>query len=150
MMNANTVNVLSKEDCDILSLCFPIEKRDKYFWGFTCFSRQEYSESVPLDYADEIMLGVQCVEGGCLCELAVRWLWMNKDAVPQLEAFHESWAILQTPTFTSVLDQLLRKKSSALTPDEFSELLIASGFMDLSDRILGHATEMGREESIHG
>ena len=134
--NNNTLNVLSKADFDALFPYYAIEDRQKYFWGFTCFSRQEYSETVPLDVMDEITLGVQCAEGGCLCELAFRWHWLNGTAVPRLEMFCDAWPLFQTPTFAAVMDQLIKRKADP-TPDEMSILLTAHGFTDQSDRILG-------------
>ena len=134
--NNDTMTELSKADCDALFPHFPIEDRKKYFWGFTYFSRQEYSEAVQLDAADEIMLGIQCIEGGCLCELAIRWYWLNGNTVPQLEVFRESWPLFRTPTFTAVMAQLIKRKAD-LTPDEVSILLTAHGFTDQSDRPLG-------------
>lgn len=134
--NDDTMNMLSKADFDALSPYYPIKDRKKYFWGFTCFSRQEYSETVFLDAMDEIMLGVQCAEGGCLCELAVRWHWLNGTAIPRLEMFHDAWPLFQAPTFAAVMDQLIKKKADP-TPDEVAILLTAHGFTDQSDRILG-------------
>lgn len=89
-MNEPSTNALGKADCDSLRNHFLIENREKYFWGFTCFSRQDYVSIAALDCVDEIMLGIQCTEGGCLCELAFRWYWLNRSAVP-------GWNCSETP-----------------------------------------------------
>ena len=56
-----------------LSAHFPRDDWGEYSWGFTCFSRQNHAKVVLLDGVDEIMLGVQSVQGGGLCEMAIRW-----------------------------------------------------------------------------
>lgn len=76
-MNEAARNVLSQEDFDSLSIHFPIEDREKYFRGFTCFSRQNYACIAALDCVDEIMLEIQCTKEGYLCEPGFRWYWLN-------------------------------------------------------------------------
>lgn len=136
-MNKENNNVLPQADAERLNAYFPREDWALYFWGFTCFSRQDYARTVPLDGVDEIMLGIQCVEGGCLGEMAVRWFMLGNEPVPRLDVFDEAWPLLQTPTFAAVLEELTRmSRGHALTSDEVSALLIAHGFTDQSDRPL--------------
>lgn len=140
VMDGSYVKALSQMDAAGLNARFHREDWGEYFWGFTCFSRQDYAGTVPLDGADEIMLGVQCTQGGCLCELAIRWHMIGGEPAPRLEVFDEAWPLLQTPTFVSVLEQLARmSQNHAPTSDEVSALLIARGFTDQSDRPLGTA-----------
>lgn len=139
-MNKENNNVLPQADAERLNAYFSREDWSLYFWGFTCFSRQDYAKIVPLDGVDEIMLGIQCIEGGCLGEMAVRWFHLGGKLSPRLEVFDETWPLLQTPTFAAVLEDLTKvSRNHELTPDEVSALLIAHGFADQSDRPLGTA-----------
>ena len=101
--NKERSNSLPQADAERLNTYFPREDWNLYFWGFTCFSRQDYARTVPLDGVDEIMLGVECIEGGCLGEMAVRWFMLGNEPVPRLDVFDEAWPLLQTPTFAAVL-----------------------------------------------
>ena len=131
------VNALPQADIERLNTYFPREDWNLYFWGFTCFSRQDYARTVPLDGVDEIMLGVECIEGGCLCELAVRWFMLDGKPAPRLDVFDEAWPLFQTPTFAAILEKLTQmSRYHEPTPDEVSALLIAHGFTDQSDRPL--------------
>lgn len=137
-MSESNIKVLPQADVERLNLYFPRSDWDKYFWGFTCFSRQDYARTVRLDGVDEILLGVQCNEGGCLCELAIRWHMLTNVPVARLEVFDEAWTLFQIPTFAAVLEDLTQMcKNHTPTPDEVSALLIAHGFTDQSDRLLG-------------
>lgn len=137
VMDVGRVDALPPVDAAGLNARFPREDWGEYFWGFTCFSRQDYAKTVPLDGVDEIMLGIQCTQGGCLCEMAIRWHMIGNEPVPQLEMFDEAWPLFHAPTFVSVLEQLTQmSQDHVLTPDEVSALLIAHGFTDQSDRPL--------------
>lgn len=138
VMDADRIYALSPADTAELNARFPRDDWGEYFWGFTCFSRQDYAKVVPLDGVDEIMLGIQCVQGGCLCEMAIRWHMISNKPTPRLEMFDEAWPLFRTPTFVSVLEQLTQMSQNHIpTPDEVSALLIAHGFTDQSDRPLG-------------
>ena len=131
------IKVLPQADAERLNLDFPKEDWILCFWSFSCFSRRDYAKAVPLEGLDEIVLGVDCIEGGCLSELVVRWCVLGGKLVPRLEVFDEAWPLLQTPTFAAVLEDLTQmSRNHALTPDEVSALLIAHGFTDQSDRPL--------------
>lgn len=138
VMDADRIYALSPADTAELNARFPRDDWGEYFWGFTCFSRQDYAKVVPLDGVDEIMLGIQCVQGGCLCDMAIRWHMIGNKPTPRLEMFDEAWPLFRTPTFVSVLEQLTQMSQNHIpTPDEVSALLIAHGFTDQSDRPLG-------------
>ena len=138
VMDAGRIYALSPVDTAELNVQFPRDDWGEYFWGFTCFSRQDYAKVVPLDGVDEIMLGIQCVQGGCLCDMAIRWHMISNKPTPRLEMFDEAWPLFRTPTFVSVLEQLTQMSQNHIpTPDEVSALLIAHGFTDQSDRPLG-------------
>lgn len=137
-MSKDNIKVLPQADVERLNLLFPRSDWDNFFWGFTCFSRQNYARTILLNCVNQIMLGVQCNEGGCLCELAIRWYMPTTVPVARLEVFDEAWSLLQTPTFAAVLEALTQMcRNHTPTPDEVSALLIAHGFTDQSDHLLG-------------
>lgn len=128
---------INKTDREKLSKYFPGINSGGYFWGFICHSRQDYADIVPLDGVDEIMLGIQHEQGGCLCELAFCWHMLGGKPIPRLEMYSDAWPILQTCAFAAVMTQLTEMcRTSEPTPDEVSALLIAHGFKDQSDRLL--------------
>lgn len=129
--------MIKKQDSERLTQHFPDVDWNKLFWGFTCYSRQDYAGRVPLDAAeDEIMLGIQQPDGGCLAEFGFRWYKLNGELVPKLEVFSDAWLLLRTDTFQNVINQLTRDKKPLPTPDELSALLITWGFIDQSDNPL--------------
>lgn len=133
-----SVNALPPEDVERLSVYFPKEDWEALFWGFTCFSRQNYAAVVPIEGVNEILLSLQCTEGGTLGELAVRWYMLGDKPALRLEVFDEAWPITQTPTFVAFIEELTQmSRHHAPTPNEVSALLIAHGFTDQSDRPLG-------------
>ena len=142
VMDADRIYALSPADTAELNARFPRDDWGEYFWGFTCFSRQDYAKVVPLDGVDEIMLGIQCVQGGCLCDMAIRWHMISNKPTPRLEMFDEAWPLFRAPTFISVLEQLTQMSQNHIpTPDEVSALLIAHSFTDQSNRPLGTSNE---------
>lgn len=134
MMGQESINALPQGDVEQMNVYFPREDWNLYFWGFTCFSRQNYSKTVSLGCMDEVMLGVQCIEGGTLGELAIRWHTLGGKPVPRLEVYNDAWQIMQTPTFAAVMKELTQmSRHHDPMPDEVSALLIAHGFTDQSD-----------------
>ena len=132
------VNALPQADIERLNDYFPREDWSLYLWGFTCFSRQNYASVVRIEGVEEIMLGVECIEGGCLGELAIRWYMLGGKPVPRLEVYDDAWPLTQTPTFAAVMKELTQmSRHHEPTPDEVSALLIAHGFTDQSDQPLG-------------
>lgn len=136
-MRKDNINRLPQTDIDRLNAYSSQKDWEPYFWGFTCFSREDYAGVVPLDGVDEITLGVYCVQGGTLGELAICWQMLDGKQVPRLEAYNDAWHIIQTPTFLSVLEQLTEmSRDHEPTPNEVSWLLIAHNFTDQSDHPL--------------
>ena len=132
-----SVTALPPEAVERLSVYFPGENWNAFFWGFTCFSRQDYAAVVPIEGINEIMLGLQCMEGGTLGELAFRWFMFGNKLALRLEVFDDAWPVTQTPSFAAVLEDLTQmSRHHVPTPDEVSRLLIAHGFTDRSDRPL--------------
>lgn len=136
-MSKDNIKVLPQADVERLNLLFLKLDWGNFFWGFTCLSRQNYARTVRSNCVNQIMLGIQCNEGGCLCELAIRWHMLTNVPVARLEVFDEAWTLFQTPTFAAVLENLTQMcKNHTPTPDEVSTLLIVYGFTDQSDRLL--------------
>ena len=136
-MSKYSITTLPQKDAERLNTYSPREDWNLYFWGFACFSRQCYAKFVSLYGADEIMLGIHCVEGGYLGKLAIRWFILGGKTFLRLEVLNEAWPLLQTPTFAAVLEEMTKmSRDHAPTPDEVSALLIAHGFTDQSDRLL--------------
>ena len=137
-MNDENTNAMPQADINRLSIYFPTVNWTECFWGFFCYSRQEYAGLVPINAVDEIMLGVHCVGGGCLCELAFCWHMITDIPIPRLEVFSDAWKLLGAPTFVEVLGQLARlaAENKVMTPDAVSALLIEHGFQDRSDQPL--------------
>lgn len=148
-----SVCTMKNGDFDSLKPHFPEMERGKAFWGFVCFSRQDYAGKAPLECEDQIMLGIQCREGGCYCEMVISWYNLGKYIAPRLECFDEAWPALRTPTFIEVLRRLTAGKQN-MTPDEMSRLLIDCGFKDLSDSplpggsVTGENNKFETEESV--
>lgn len=143
-MSEDNINRISEADRKQLSAWFPQKNWEEYFWGFTCYSRQEYAGVVPLEGIDEILLGIQCAQGGCLSELALRWYSLDSNLTPRLEVFSGAWPLLQTPTLKAFMEQLTQMRMGiniVPTPDDVSRLLIAGGFKDQSDWPLAVACE---------
>lgn len=128
--------MINENDFKYLKHHFPNEDWRNLFWGFCCYSRQNYSGDVPLDAEDEIMLGIQHRDGGTLCELVINWHMLQGKSIPRLEVFSEAWHLLRTDTLQSLLKHLTQEKEPLPTPDELSRLLIDYGFVDQSDRPL--------------
>lgn len=124
---------MKKKDLDFLESLYPGMNAGNAFWGFTCFSRQSYAETVPLDCVDQIVLGIQCRDGGCYCEMAIRWHNLGRQTALRIECFDDAWAVLQTPTFAEVLRKLMAEEKENLFPEKVSRLLISCGFIDMSD-----------------
>lgn len=128
--------MIKPSDSKHLSHFFPDTDWEEHSWEFFCFSRQEYANRVPLNAEDEITLGIYYSSGGAICELSINWNKLEGELVPQLTIFADAWCLLKTPTFQSVVSQLIKLDKSAATPDKVSAMLIALGFADQSDRPL--------------
>ena len=88
---------MPQADIERLNAYFPREDRNLFLWGFICFSRQDYARVVRIEGVDKIMLGVECIEGGCLGELAIHWYMLGGKPVPRLEVYDDAWPPLHQP-----------------------------------------------------
>ena len=128
--------MINKKDSERLERRFPGQNWEIPFWSFTCHSRQNYAETVPLDAEDEIILGIRYPKGGCLAELCFRWHNLNGRPSLLLEVFDDAWCLLQTHTFQLVMNQLVQCENPVPTPEELSAMLISWGIVDQSDNPL--------------
>lgn len=110
------------------------EKTDLY-WGFTCFSRQNYRDEVPHKSEDEIIYGVYSHQGGCMAELCMTWERFDM-TVPYLRSFSESFPLLTSPTHRKIFEGIHKLNDEYFSPDDFSRLLLSLGFQDNSDYLL--------------
>lgn len=117
--------------------CKNFEGTDLY-WGFTCFSRENYRDEVEHEFADEISYGVYSHQGGCMAEL--RMAWENLDEiVPNLRSFSESFFLLTSPTHRKIFEGIYEMNNESFSPEDFSRLLVSLGFQDDSDYLLNES-----------
>lgn len=124
---------MQKSDYDYMKLFFPDLEQETVFWSFICFSRQDYASIVPLACEDEIMLALRCADGGCVTEMSIRWYKLGKTVSPRLECFDEAWPMLFAPSCAKVMQTLAARHDQNLSPDDVTQILLESGFKDLSD-----------------
>ena len=110
------------------------------FWGFICFSRQEYADRIPKDCVDRIMLGIQSRDGGCYCEMGICWHDLGKCTALRIECFDDAWAMLLTTKFGELMHRLMEGGKN-LSTDAVSQILIGCGFTDMSDNPLSEKPE---------
>lgn len=135
---------------DIRHFCKWLDPKRDYgdiFWVFTCFSRQDYADAVKIPYLDEVCFGLQDKGGGCVCEALMTWEKIE-GGIPSIRAFSESFAMLTSPAMKKVFQKLM-KRNERFTPEEFADVLVDCGFLDMSDRSrdesVSHAGYRGKE-----
>lgn len=117
--------------------CKNFEETDLY-WGFTCFSRQNYRDEVPHKFEDEILYGVYSHQGGCMAELCMSWEKLDK-TVPYLRSFSESFPLLTSPTHRKIFEGIHEMNNELFSSEDFSRLLFLLGFQDDSDYLLNES-----------
>lgn len=131
---------LSKEDIKHFKRYCKCFKETDLYWGFTCFSRQNYRDDVKHEFADEISYGVYSHQGGCMAEL--RMAWENLDEiVPYLRSFSESFPLLTSPTHRKIFEGIHEMNNELFSPEDFSRLLFSLGFQDNSDYLLDEVND---------
>lgn len=125
-------------DSAFFSTNIPDFDPSEYRWGFTCYSRQNYKDNIPLDFVDEVTYGIYYDEDGygCLMEVTMLWESIKGKATPFLRVFSESFLLLSCPTQQKITQELAAKKDYYFTSEDFSRLLISHGFMDWSNNHL--------------
>ena len=109
---------------------------DDLYWGFTCYSRQNYAKKGVEAFDDEIMYGVLARSGGCLMEMQMLWDKLAGDSVPRLKVFSDALPMLNCPTHKKLISRLAALEKKLFTSEEFSRLLLSLGFEDDSDNKL--------------
>ena len=127
---------LPKEDWNYLQKHTIREPADTLYWGFFCFSRQDYSDVVKIPSMDEVTYGVYSTEGGTFAEMTMYWEYLQGELAPCLRVFPDAFLLLGSPTHQKLVKNLQTEMLQTFPPDEFSKLLIKMGFRDGSDRKL--------------
>ncbi|MFR0985247.1 MAG: hypothetical protein ACLSFZ_00575 [Frisingicoccus sp.] len=125
---------LSKDDILYLKKYGVNNQFEDMYWGFTCFSRQNYTGTLPRGVVDDVVYGIYFYEGGALAEMAKYWYQLPGEAAPCLEVFSDAFLLLESPLQKRIMVELRKKYSENFTSEDFSKLLIRMGFRDDSDR----------------
>lgn len=126
---------LSEDDIRYFKRCTSCERYDDLYWGFSCFSRQNFKKPALIKTEDDVIYGVYSNEGGTLAEMTMQWQWIQGEVVPCLEVFSDAFFLLESPMHKRIMKRLLKFQKQyheLFTPDEFSRLLIGLGFQDNS------------------
>lgn len=121
---------LPNEDIQVLKTYKGDHDWNDLYWGFTCYSRQNYAKKGVEDFDDEIMYGVYARSGGCLMEMQMAWEVLAGNSVPSLKVFSEAFPLLDCPMHKKIVTRLAGLKKELYTPDEFSRLLLSLGLED--------------------
>ena len=105
---------------------------ENWYWGFTCFSRQNYRDCIRREFEDEIIYGIYSLEGGGMAEMTMIWEKIGVDE-PCLRSFSESFVLMMSPTHKQIFAKIRKLNNERFSPEEFSKLLISLGFQDDSD-----------------
>ena len=124
---------ITTDDRAYLQQWMKVMDPQKLYWGFTCFSRQDYA-GVEKEGRDEVTYGIYSSEGGCLMEICMIF---GENGV-KMRIFDEAFPLATSPTHLEVWHKLLRLGED-FTSDEFSKELIGLGFQDDSDRSINKA-----------
>ena len=110
---------------------------ENFFLSFYQSSRQDYWESTHQynEYVDEVMFGIENIEGGVTSELFVRWYDIGGKLSPRFEMFVASIPEMELSLLTRVIQSAL-DYGDDLTPEDFCKCLQWLGFRDTSDEPL--------------
>ncbi|GHV78602.1 hypothetical protein AGMMS49944_03930 [Spirochaetia bacterium] len=107
-----------------------IEPGEKPIRGFYQSHKAWYAESNGIKLP-EIMFGIYWKNDGTEGEMAMRWIDLCNETVPQLEVYRDAWKVLND--FKDVLDDLAAVNDINITDDQFVEILKKRGFRDLTN-----------------
>lgn len=127
---------LLKDDIQVLKTLKGNDDWNDLYWGFTCYSRQNYAKKGFENFDDEIMFGIYARSGGCLMEMQMVWDSLAGNSVPSLKVYSEAFPLLFCPTHKKIVSRLAGLKKEFFTPEEFSRLLLSLGVEDDSDNPL--------------
>jgi hypothetical protein len=108
--------------------------------GFRHISASWYGDSHEFgpNIVDEVLFGFYHVEGGTTGEMAVRWKTLSNRVTPQLQVFDDAWHALYE--MNDVLARMARTDGDDIIPEDFCALLLACGFVDMTERTRGEKT----------
>lgn len=110
---------------------FSLELPENAYYGFSCFSRMDYRDTLRGELIDEIVFGIYVRNDGCISEAAIGWEDLDGKPVLYVKAFDDGLQAAYSQKFLAVVRAI--RQSDALTPEEVSKLLICEGFEDCSD-----------------
>lgn len=119
---------LTNDDIRHLKVWMEISNSHDLYWGFTCLSRQNYTNEVRKEGEDEILYGIYNQDRGTLAEIRITWDKVRVHVCIPAEAF----PLMISPTHEKVMERLL-ELGDVFTPEAFSEVLKEMGFEDNSD-----------------
>lgn len=120
-------------DVNVLRPFFPDADWEKVAWAFVCFSRQNYAKTTPCPAKDMVMVSLDHIDGGCICEMSFHWHLLGGKMSPRLSCFGDALPMLLTPTFRNILEMLTDLDIPEYTPDDLSNILLKLGIEDKSD-----------------
>jgi hypothetical protein len=105
--------------------------------GFIHSTQAWYRESLMLEdgVVDEVMFGFYASDGGTSGEMPMRWETLNGEPVPRLCVYDDAWHALYQ--LNDVLAKLANADGDKISPEEFCELLVSCGFVDMTERVRG-------------
>ena len=96
--------------------------------GFHWANKAHYSEFVE---TPEVNFGMYDKDdGGTTGEMSMKWIEISGKLYPKLECFDDGWNALYS--FSDVLNKLSEIDSKSITDEEFVNILLSCGFVDLT------------------
>lgn len=110
------------------------EKFKGFKRGFCHLSSAWYGETImhQSDYIDQITIGFYRAEGGTAGEFTITWRKLVGRVTPKLEAWQDSWSVLNQ--FRDVLDKLDALCGKRPSPEEICKVLVECGVEDMTPR----------------
>lgn len=120
-------------DVNALRPIFPDVDWENVIWAFVCVSMQNCAKTTPCPAEDMVVVSLDHIDGGCICELSFHWHLLGGKRSPQLSCFGDAIPMLLTPTFRQVLEMITDLKNPEYTLDNLSNILLKLGIEDKSD-----------------
>lgn len=105
---------------------------EKWYWGFSCFSRENYKNHICHEFEDQIIYGIYSYDGGCMAEMTMTWGNLRVKE-PYLRCFSESFFLIMSPMHKNIFAHIRKWNKEWFSAEDFSKLLISLGFQDDSD-----------------
>lgn len=112
-------------------------KHEGHVRTFTILSQSWYADASAIAErrapgGDVMQIGFSAPEGGTSGEFCIRWKPLDRQIVPQLQAFDDSWSALAG--FSDVLAKLAEVDGTNPTVDQVAEILKSCGVVDATER----------------